>query len=114
MFPDHPNLLRSEWELSEPLRKSGFVAKPIVGRCGQNVTVVNPSGSTLEESTGEFNKRLTIYQELYSLPCYNGYYPIIGAWIIGETMTGFGVREDKSRITGVDSPCSACRIICEA
>ena len=33
------------------------------------------------------------------LPDFGGFHPVLGAWIIGETCVGLGLREDQSRIT---------------
>ena len=33
------------------------------------------------------------------LPQFDGMRPVVGAWIIGQTCAGIGLREDRSRIT---------------
>ena len=33
------------------------------------------------------------------LPDFGGFYPVIGAWIVGQNCVGMGLREDASRIT---------------
>ncbi|CAF1551282.1 unnamed protein product, partial [Didymodactylos carnosus] len=84
MFPNHPNLLHTEWTLTNELKQGPFVKKPIVGRCGQNVTLYNTTGDfVIDETIGKFSDRDNIYQELFPLKNYDGYYGIIGSWISG-------------------------------
>jgi glutathionylspermidine synthase len=40
-----------------------------------------------------------IVQAYAEMPVFDGYRPIIGAWIVGKTCVGMGLREDRSRIT---------------
>jgi trypanothione synthetase/amidase len=112
MYPDHPNLLRSEWILTNELKQTSFVKKPFVGRCGQNITLYNANhDSVIDETTGQFSTRDCIYQQLFSLKNYDGYYAIIGSWIIHGHFGGFCIREDQKLITDVDSPVTACCIV---
>jgi len=112
MFPNHPHLLRSEWTLTNDLKQVGYVKKPIVGRCGHNVTLYDVNGgSVLDETQGKFIDRNCIYQKLFPLPKHDGYYAIFGSWIIHGLFAGFGIREDKKLITDADSPVTACSIV---
>ena len=112
MFPNHPYLLRSDWTLTNDLKRDGYVKKPIVGRCGHNITLYDADGdSILDETEGKFVDRNYIYQKLFSLPKYDGYYAIFGSWIIQGLFSGFGIREDKKLITNADSPVTACCIV---
>lgn len=106
MFPNHENLLRTEWQITPELRATGYARKPIVGRCGRNITICNSQGETVKESTGEFTDRDLVFQELFQLPKRDDYYAIMGGWIIGSKYGGTGIREDKTVITNVDSPFS--------
>jgi glutathionylspermidine amidase/synthetase len=112
LYPNHPNLLQSEYTLTNNLKQIPFVKKPIVGRCGHNVTLYDVNGeSVIDETKGKFIDRNCIYQELFSLTKFDGYYPIIGSWMINDLFAGFGIREDKKLITDADSPVTACAII---
>ena len=112
MFPNHPNLLRSEWTITDELKQVAYVKKPIVGRCGHNVTLYDVNGgSVLDETQGKFLDRNCIYQQLFSLPKFDGYYALIGSWIIHGLFGGFGIREDKKLITDADSPVTACGVV---
>lgn len=112
MNPDHPNILRASWEVTDELKKTGYARKPIVGRVGRNISISDHSGEVLHESEGNFGDRDMVYQELFHLPKRNDYYAILGGWILGNGYyAGTGIREDKTIITGVDSPYSALRIM---
>ncbi len=86
MYPNHPNLLHSEWTLTDELKRVGYVKKTIIDRN-------------------------SVYQELFHLPNFDGYYPIFDSWIIHGRFTGFYIREDQKFITKVHSPIAACTII---
>lgn len=108
--PDHPAVLRSEYVLSDALKASGYAEKPIVGRVGRNVTLRDAAGEVTAQTEGNFGDRNMVYQEIFDLDCNDGYYGIIGAWMIGDGFGGVGVREDRTRITGLESPFSSVRI----
>ncbi|CAF3882401.1 unnamed protein product [Adineta steineri] len=112
MYPNHPNLLLTEWSLTEELKHTSFVKKPIVGHCGQNVTLYGPEGNVvIAETTGNFSTRDNIYQELFPLKNYDGYYAIIGSWIIRGNFAGFSIREDRTLIIDHHSPVTPCCIV---
>ncbi|CAG9576795.1 putative trypanothione synthetase [Leishmania major strain Friedlin] len=108
--PEHPAILKAEYELTDELRKHGYAKKPIVGRVGSNVIITSGDGVVHAESGGKYGKRNMIYQQLFELKKQDDYYAIIGGWMIGDAFSGTGIREDKSVITGVDSPFAAVRI----
>ncbi|CAF1216469.1 unnamed protein product [Adineta ricciae] len=111
MFPNHPNLLRTEWTLADELKQKGYAKKPIVGRCGRNVTLhKSDGGSFTHETTEKFADRDCIYQELFELPTYDGFYNIFGCWIVHGLFAGFCIREDQRLITNYDSYAMACCI----
>ena len=41
----------------------------------------------------------TLKQALAVLPAFDGFHPVLGAWIVGEDCVGLGLREDRARIT---------------
>jgi len=75
-----------------------FVRKPVFGREGSNVAI-SSNGRILEEKGGEYGSEGFIYQQLFSLPAFDGKYPLIGSWIIGGEPAGIGIRESDSLIT---------------
>jgi glutathionylspermidine synthase len=114
MYPNHPNLLHSESNLTNELKQISFVKKPIVGRCGQNITLYGPGGdSVVAETTGDFSTRDSIYQELFPLKNDHGYHAILGSWIIRGHFGGFVVREDQNLIINNNSSIKPCCIVWE-
>ena len=39
----------------------------------------------------------------FELPNFDGMYPIIGSWVVGDVACGMGLREDFTAVTGNDS-----------
>jgi len=87
MFPGHENLLPSSFS-QEGL--GDFVQKPFFGREGQGVVF----GSNDSTNEGE-----CLFQEARVLPDFDGNFPVIGSWIVGEKSAGIGIRESDTPIT---------------
>jgi len=104
MFPEHPCLLRAEYTISEALRATGYVAKPIVGRCGSNVTIFNPEGKILASSAGHFGNKHMVYQQTCHLPRSVTGGVLLCPWLISGRCAGMVLRVDKGLITMCDSP----------
>ncbi|WBU61051.1 glutathionylspermidine synthase family protein [Paracoccus albus] len=120
MFPGHPNLLPAFFEAdvagamrgeappsgiarafegAADMLRAGHVTKPIFSREGAGV-VIHQSGREVERAPDDsYDHHARIVQALAPLPEFGGFYPVIGAWIVGETCVGMGIREDASRIT---------------
>ena len=113
IFPNHPYLLCTEWNLDGYFKNKPYVKKPIVGRCGENIEIIDVTGSKIEAKGGNFGNRQSVYQEVFDIEKHNGFYPIIGSWMIGIQAGGFGIREDSKRITEYDSPYASCRVVSE-
>lgn len=104
MFPGHENLLPAHYE-DDPDRPddypSGMVMKPIFSREGGSVDMVGPDGAVIERSADRaYDAHPRIVQAYHPLPDFDGFHPVLGAWIVGETCAALGIREDRSRITG--------------
>jgi glutathionylspermidine synthase len=95
LYPDHPNLLPAYFE-ARPL--TNYVKKPILSREGANITMVK-GNELLQFTEGEYGREGFIFQELFELPDFEGHYPVIGSWIIGQEPAGMGIREANSLIT---------------
>lgn len=93
MFPESPYLLRSEFE---PFGSS-YVAKPIHGREGANVQIVE-NGQTTSQVDGPYDGR-QVFQEVHPLPDFDGNRAIIGSWMVNGYACGMGIREDTNPIT---------------
>lgn len=99
MYPNHPYLLESYFE---PKHLKDYVKKPIYSREGANVTLFR-NNIPLEQNDGVYGKEGFIYQQLFDLPNFNGNYPIIGSWVIGQESAGIGIRESVNLITNNQS-----------
>tara|TARA_R110002153_G_scaffold75341_1_gene194990 strand:- start:218 stop:2140 length:1923 start_codon:yes stop_codon:yes gene_type:complete len=111
LFPNHPLLLNTSFELSEELKATGYVSKPIVGRCGENIQLIDADNTVLEDKGGAFGEREQIYQQLFALPKIDNYYVQICTFTAAGHYAGSNVRVDKSMIIGKDSDCMALRTL---
>ena len=94
LFPAHPNLLPAYF--TPEYLDASFVAKPFFSREGANVTF---TGKDCQNSTGGPDGREgLVYQARAELPEFDGYYPAIGAWIVGDEPADIGIREDATPI----------------
>ena len=110
MFEGHPNLLPSFFadevaagtdavQRAQDVLSQGTVTKPIFGREGASVTIQR-GDQIIEKSTDQdYADHPMIVQAYAEMPNFDGFHPIIGAWIVGQTCVGMGLREDQSRIT---------------
>ncbi len=95
LFPGHPNLLPA---YLEPGRIAGdYVRKPRLSREGANVSLRRGAGALI--SSGAYGAEGHVYQAYAPLPAFDGNYPVIGSWIIGDVAAGIGIREDDTPIT---------------
>ncbi|GAB4166355.1 MAG: glutathionylspermidine synthase family protein [Thalassobaculales bacterium] len=100
LFPDHPNLLPA---FHDPAPLGGsFVAKPLYGREGANLTMVQ-DGRTVLETPGPYGGGGFVFQALQPLPVFEGRHALVGAWIVGGKACGIGMREDSGPITSNSS-----------
>lgn len=96
----HPNLLPAYFE-EDPRGAalgSSYVRKPLFSREGANIELVKAGrrAKVLDQGYGEEGH---IRQALHPLAAFDGNYPVIGAWIVGDEPAGVGIREDRSRVT---------------
>ncbi len=117
MFEGHPNLLPAFFEAdlndtrpghgasaaafarAEAQLDAGHVRKPILSREGASVSIFK-SGEVIEQSKNtDYAEHPRIIQAYAPLPQFDGFRPVVGAWIIGQACAGIGMREDRSRIT---------------
>jgi glutathionylspermidine synthase len=93
--PNHPNLLPTYYEPSR-LGKQ-YVKKPIYSREGANVELHTVRGTIAQ--IGSYGAEGHVYQAYSPLPDFDGNYPVIGSWIIGDEAAGMGIRENTQQIT---------------
>ncbi|MFI0395971.1 glutathionylspermidine synthase family protein [Paracoccus jiaweipingae] len=120
MFPGHPNLLPAffERDLADALTGGtpaphigpafdaardalmrGHVSKPIFSREGAGVRIIEAGHQTEATSDPSYDQHPRVIQALAPLPDFDGWHPVLGAWVVGDACVGLGLREDRARIT---------------
>jgi glutathionylspermidine synthase len=96
--PGHPNLLPAYFDARPSTHlPPGWVRKPLFSREGANVTLHARDGRQAAVA-GPYGGA-TIRQACQPLPCFDGHYPVLGSWVVGDRACGLGIREDRSLIT---------------
>ncbi|WP_118973681.1 glutathionylspermidine synthase family protein [Taibaiella koreensis] len=95
LYPDHPYLLKAYFDQGDLV---SYARKPILSREGANIMLVK-QGLPLQQTGGEYGAEGYVYQDLYELPAFEGHYPVIGSWVIGQQPAGMGIRESNGLIT---------------
>ena len=98
LHPDHPYLLRAEFDLTDDLRSMGYVQKPIVGRQGENIVIVDKKDELSMKTKGRFSNQSQVYQQLFTLPCVNERYVQVCTFSVAGRYAGTCVRVDSSPI----------------
>lgn len=111
LFPNHPLLLHTSFELTDELRAQGYVIKPIVGRCGSNIALLDSDDNYLAATDGMFDTQNMVYQQLFPLPLVGGYYTQVCTYTAAGLYAGSGVRVDKTMIINKHSDCLALRFV---
>ena len=99
LYPGHPLLLEAYFD--EPNGMFEHVRKPLFSREGANVTMTSRAGTF--ETGGDYGGEGHVFQALATLPSFDGNYPVLGSWIIGDSACGMGIRESRTPITGNES-----------
>ncbi|AGT08699.1 glutathionylspermidine synthase family protein [Paracoccus aminophilus] len=121
MFPGHPNLLpaffaadveaalrgdgaaapavAAAFAAAESQLRRGHVTKPIFSREGSGVTLYQQGARPETNADDSYSHHPMIVQALAPLPEFDGFRPVLGAWMVGESCVGLGIREDRARIT---------------
>ncbi|HEY9414335.1 MAG TPA: glutathionylspermidine synthase family protein [Pseudonocardia sp.] len=99
LYPGHPNLLPAY--LDEPGMLTEYVRKPRLGREGANISIVAPGYEV--ETAGVYGEGGLgggwVYQLFDPLPVFDGFRPALGAWVVGDTSAGLGIRETAGLVT---------------
>jgi glutathionylspermidine amidase/synthetase len=114
LYPDHPYLLNTQFELSKELGAGGYVAKPIVGRCGQNIAIFDRHNTLVTETAGKFAARDMVYQELFPLPRIGGVNVQLCSFSVAGTFAGACVRVDPTAIITTKSDILPLRVVPDA
>jgi len=100
MAPGHPNLLECYFA-DDPRSKAlgeNYAMKPLYSREGANVSLVR-DGRAIASAPGAYGAEGHVRQALHMLGCFDGQYPALGSWLIGDAPAGMGIREDVSPLT---------------
>lgn len=99
--PGHPNLLPAYLDGPRDLAGGGFVKKPILGREGANVEIMQPSGLALAGAPRSefYGAEGHVFQALAAVPSFDGFHPILGSWIVDGEAAGMGIRESEGPVT---------------
>lgn len=95
LFPNHPNLLEAYFD--SPHGLTSYARKPLYSREGANIEL--HGRVACRSNDGPYGVEGHVYQELFPLPCFDGMYPVIGSWVVGDEPAGMCIREDISPIT---------------
>lgn len=108
-YPNHPNLLAAYFNPFDlPNDNAMWVKKPLLGREGANVFYYEKANSLEFAAKGSEHSAFYghsgyVYQQKFALPNFEGMYPMIGSWVVGDVACGMGMREDFTAVTGNDS-----------
>ena len=111
LFPGHPFLLETQLELTESLKQSGYVAKPIVGRCGNNIALYSSEQELLSSTSGKFGRRDTVYQQLMMLPELEQHYIQLCTFCVGGAYAGACTRVDRDPVIKSESDIWPLRVL---
>ena len=89
----------------------GYVQKPIVGRCGANISLFDAEDRVIEETSGRFDSPYQVFQELFPLPVIDGDFVQLCTFSAGGTYGGTCVRVDPSMVITTDSDIVALRVV---
>ncbi len=103
LFPDNPYLLDTEFSLTPRLSQSGYAVKPIAGRCGSNIGLVDHQENVLGETSGQFEHQENIYQELWCLPKVSNRYIQVCTFTVDGHYGGCCLRSDPTLVIKKDS-----------
>ncbi|MEU6553993.1 glutathionylspermidine synthase family protein [Streptomyces sp. NPDC046915] len=94
LYPGHPNLLPAYLDGPRELTATtGYVAKPLLGREGEGVTIHEPGTAPVPREDP------CCYQQLAPLPAFAGNHTVLGAWVVDGEPAGLGIRESSGLIT---------------
>ncbi|BDH47284.1 bifunctional glutathionylspermidine amidase/glutathionylspermidine synthase [Salmonella enterica subsp. enterica serovar Choleraesuis] len=111
LFPHHRYLLDADFALNDELVQTGYAVKPIAGRCGNNIGLVDHQEQVLDETAGKFSGQKNIYQQLWCLPQVDGRYVQLCAFTTGGHYGGVCARTETSLVIKKESDIDPLRVI---
>ncbi|BDU71196.1 glutathionylspermidine synthase family protein [Mesoterricola silvestris] len=97
LFPGSPYLLPAY--LDGPRDLANYVKKPILAREGANVEIHAGGAVHLGKAMDCYGAEGFVHQAYAPIPEFDGYRPVLGAWIVDGEPAGMGIREARGPIT---------------
>ena len=98
LFPASPYLLPAY--LDGPRDLTSYVKKPILAREGANVEIhLQGQPVVMAEAQDCYGAEGSVYQGFAPIPEFDGFRPVLGAWIVDGESAGMGIREARGLIT---------------
>jgi len=94
IFPDHELLLPAYLDGSRDMTR--YVRKPLFGREGANITIVN--GNQEFSTEGRYADGPWVYQGLAPVRCVDGNWAVLGSWLVDGEPCGLGMREARDPV----------------
>ena len=94
--PGHELLLPAY--LDGPRDLSSYVRKPLLGREGSGIAVVQ-NGVCVDGSLSSDSAQRYVYQALASMAQAGGKTAVFGSWLVDGEPAGMGIRESRGLIT---------------
>ena len=94
IYPDHELLLPAY--LDAPRRMDRYVQKPLFGREGANIRLVDGERSLTTD--GIYGDGPWLYQGLGPVASVDGNWAVFGAWLVDGEPCGLGMREARTPI----------------
>jgi glutathionylspermidine synthase len=97
LFPRSPYLLPAY--LDGPRDLAAFARKPLLGREGAGVEL-HAGGRVLAAAEPQgYGAEGSVWQGLAPIPEFDGFRPVLGAWVVDGEPAGMGIRESRGAIT---------------
>ncbi|OQS00664.1 bifunctional glutathionylspermidine amidase/glutathionylspermidine synthetase [Achlya hypogyna] len=115
LAPQNPYLLRASFDESAVTTfVGGYVAKPVMGRTGANVSIYDAEHQLISATAGKWDQDTIVYQEIALLPkLEDGKYVQVNTWAIDGVYGGTVLRIDESNIIGLSSGIHAMRVVAD-
>lgn len=100
LYPDHRLLLPAYFEHDTlPAGFTSYARKPLFSREGANIALLRDGKEIARGQEQAYGAEGHILQKLIDLKQHDNFFPVIGAWVVGDAAAGMCIREDANRIT---------------
>jgi len=100
LYPGHRLLLPAYFEHDTlPAGFNSYARKPLFSREGANIALIEDGKEIARGQDQDYGAEGHVLQSLITLKAHDGFFPVIGAWVVGDAAAGMCIREDTSRIT---------------